>query len=139
MGWNDARNPSPVWRFSGQLSPSRRRQYWLLFFVVIVVFFVLFHPAHITTKLAPELASESRPDSLPNNPAQEELPQNTTHVVNLKTHWEYPPSWDTLKQWERDLPQHNLDLPFPEGRNGRYLKFSNQIQGLGWNNVFNEM
>ncbi|KAJ3997930.1 hypothetical protein F5050DRAFT_1874178 [Lentinula boryana] len=50
-----------------------------------------------------------------------------------------PPSWSQLKQWEEDLPQHNLDLPFPEGRTGRYVKFSNQIKMLGWNNVFNEL
>lgn len=51
----------------------------------------------------------------------------------------FPPSWEKLQQWERDLPQHNLELPFPEGKNGRYVKFNNQIRMLGWNNVFNEM
>jgi hypothetical protein len=50
-----------------------------------------------------------------------------------------PPTYYKLDAWERNLPQHNLDLPFPEGRTGRYVKFSNQIQYLGWNNVFNEM
>ena len=50
-----------------------------------------------------------------------------------------PPSWKKLRQWEQDLPQHNLDLPFPEGKTGRYVKFDNQIRMLGWNNVFNEV
>ncbi|KAJ4496975.1 hypothetical protein C8R41DRAFT_760591 [Lentinula lateritia] len=50
-----------------------------------------------------------------------------------------PPTWARLKEWEDELPQHNLDLPFPEGRTGRYVKFSNQIKMLGWNNVFNEL
>ena len=50
-----------------------------------------------------------------------------------------PPKYEKLRQWEANLPQHNLDLPFPEGRTGRYVKFSNQIVMLGWNNVFNEM
>lgn len=50
-----------------------------------------------------------------------------------------PPTYEKLKKWEDDLPQHNLDLPFPEGRTGRYVKFSNQIRMLGWNNVFNEV
>ena len=50
-----------------------------------------------------------------------------------------PPSWKKLQQWERDLPQHNLELPYPEGKNGRYVKFDNQIRMLGWNNVFNEV
>jgi hypothetical protein len=40
---------------------------------------------------------------------------------------------------ERALPQHNLDLPYPGGRNGRYVKFSGQIKALGWNNVLNEV
>ncbi|KAF8892994.1 hypothetical protein BD779DRAFT_1609985 [Infundibulicybe gibba] len=46
---------------------------------------------------------------------------------------------DDAQKWERELPQHNLDLPFPEGKTGRYVKFSNQIKMLGWNNVFNEI
>ncbi|KAJ7166373.1 hypothetical protein C8R43DRAFT_877989 [Mycena crocata] len=49
-----------------------------------------------------------------------------------------PPTYETLRKWEADLPQHDLDLPFPEGRTGRYVKFSNQAKGLGWNNCLNE-
>ena len=49
-----------------------------------------------------------------------------------------PPKWEHLKEWEKNLPQHNLDLPYPEGQNGRYVKFSNQIQYLGWNNLQGE-
>jgi hypothetical protein len=50
-----------------------------------------------------------------------------------------PPTYEHLKKWEMDLPQHNLDLPFPEGRTGRYVLFHNQIQMLGWNNQLNEV
>ncbi|KAJ7773242.1 hypothetical protein B0H16DRAFT_1672856 [Mycena metata] len=42
-------------------------------------------------------------------------------------------------EFEKNLPQHNLDLPFPEGKTGRYVKFSNQANRLGWNNCFNEI
>ncbi|KAF8529746.1 hypothetical protein BU17DRAFT_6062, partial [Hysterangium stoloniferum] len=49
------------------------------------------------------------------------------------------PTYGNINKTERNLPQHNLDLPFPEGRTGRYVKFSNQIVGLGWNNVLNEV
>lgn len=35
--------------------------------------------------------------------------------------------------------QHNLDNPFPEGKTGKYVKFSEQIKALGWNNVLNEV
>ncbi|KAL0064325.1 hypothetical protein AAF712_008771 [Marasmius tenuissimus] len=50
-----------------------------------------------------------------------------------------PPTWDVLRAWEDNLPQHDLDLPFPEGKTGKYVKFSNQIQQLGWNNVLNDL
>ncbi|QRV94260.1 O-FucT domain protein [Ceratobasidium sp. AG-Ba] len=39
----------------------------------------------------------------------------------------------------RKLPQHNPDLPPPAGRNGRYIFFRNQIWGLGWNNILEEI
>jgi len=50
-----------------------------------------------------------------------------------------PPTYERLKKWETDLPQHNLDLPYPEGRTGKYVLFKNQIQMLGWNNQLNEV
>ncbi|KAJ7196108.1 hypothetical protein GGX14DRAFT_673876 [Mycena pura] len=49
-----------------------------------------------------------------------------------------PPTYEALRKWEDELPQHNLDLPFPEGRSGRYVKFSNQMHLVGWNNCLNE-
>jgi hypothetical protein len=52
----------------------------------------------------------------------------------------FPPSaWDDLRKRERELPQHNLSLPFPEGRKGRYVRFTNQNRGLGWSQILNEM
>ncbi|THU98634.1 hypothetical protein K435DRAFT_660580 [Dendrothele bispora CBS 962.96] len=50
-----------------------------------------------------------------------------------------PPTYDWLRQWEKNLPQHDLELPAPEGKNGRYVKFTNQIKMLGWNNCLAEM
>ncbi|KAK7033116.1 Semialdhyde-dh domain-containing protein [Favolaschia claudopus] len=50
-----------------------------------------------------------------------------------------PPTYEKLWRWEKNLPQHNLDLPFPEGKTGRYVKFSNQAHRLGWNNILNEL
>jgi hypothetical protein len=50
-----------------------------------------------------------------------------------------PPQWTELREYERTLPQHNLSLPLPEGRHGRYVRFNQQIRQLGWNNVLNEM
>ena len=54
-------------------------------------------------------------------------------------HLDEPPTYEKLIEWESNLPQHNLDLPFPEGRTGRYVLFKNQIEGLGWNNELNEV
>ncbi|KAF7299474.1 hypothetical protein MIND_00897400 [Mycena indigotica] len=48
------------------------------------------------------------------------------------------PSYNQLRRKVERLPQHNLDLPFPEGKNGRYVKFSVQANFLGWNNCLNE-
>ncbi|KAH7314014.1 hypothetical protein B0J17DRAFT_352196 [Rhizoctonia solani] len=39
---------------------------------------------------------------------------------------------------EAELPQHNPSASYPEGRNGRYLRFSNQMWGAGWNNLLQE-
>ncbi|KAJ6586575.1 hypothetical protein B0H10DRAFT_2168048 [Mycena sp. CBHHK59/15] len=50
-----------------------------------------------------------------------------------------PPTFRKLRAWEAALPQHNLELPFPEGKTGRYVKFSNQASQIGWNNCFNEV
>ncbi|KAJ7617873.1 hypothetical protein FB45DRAFT_1103153 [Roridomyces roridus] len=50
-----------------------------------------------------------------------------------------PPKYTELHKWEAALPQYNLSLPFPEGRTGKYVEFSNQVRLLGWNNVFNDV
>ena len=52
---------------------------------------------------------------------------------------DYPPDYKNLRKWIHDLPQHNLSLPFPEGKDGRYVKFSCQVQQLGWNNLLNSV
>ncbi|KAJ7798475.1 hypothetical protein B0H14DRAFT_2906708 [Mycena olivaceomarginata] len=49
-----------------------------------------------------------------------------------------PPKYAALRRWQAALPQHNLALPFPEGKTGRYVKFSNEANWIGWNNCFNE-
>ena len=47
--------------------------------------------------------------------------------------------WDKLYEWEDNLPQHDLNLPSPEGSEGRYVSFSNQAQMLGWNNLVGDV
>ncbi|KAF7337352.1 hypothetical protein MSAN_02261000 [Mycena sanguinolenta] len=50
-----------------------------------------------------------------------------------------PPKYVALRRAVAALPQHDLSLPFPEGKTGRYVKFSNHVGYLGWNNCFNEV
>lgn len=50
-----------------------------------------------------------------------------------------PPSYDSIREFERHLPQHNLSLPFPEGEHGIYLRFPGHIWGHGLNNVLQEV
>jgi len=72
---------------------------------------------------------------------------NTTHSNDTKTpteseaelDFDLPPDYKDVRKWQQELPQHNLSLPYPEGKDGRYVKFSCGIQMLGWNNVLNEM
>ncbi|KAG9101511.1 hypothetical protein FS749_006081 [Ceratobasidium sp. UAMH 11750] len=46
--------------------------------------------------------------------------------------------FDEIFMREAQLPQHNLSAAYPEGRDGRFVRFSNQVWGLGWNNVLQE-
>jgi hypothetical protein len=71
-----------------------------------------------------------------------------------------PPRFYEWHEREKRLPQHNPDLSFPQGREGRYIRFSNQVYGacsrlltsassnmslplflagLGWGNAMQEM
>ncbi|KAI8981311.1 hypothetical protein BD414DRAFT_492292 [Trametes punicea] len=65
--------------------------------------------------------------------------------VGLDTLHEYttdkdrkPPLYEKYHQWELQLPQHNPDLPYPEGRNGEYIWMANHVHGSGWGNAMQE-
>jgi hypothetical protein len=47
--------------------------------------------------------------------------------------------WTNIQDRERYLPQHNNYLLSPEEQGGRYVRFTAQTRGLGWNNVLSEM
>jgi hypothetical protein len=40
-----------------------------------------------------------------------------------------PPRFYEWHDREKRLPQHNPDLPYPQGRDGRYIRFANQLVG----------
>ncbi|KAI5117565.1 hypothetical protein M0805_009643 [Coniferiporia weirii] len=50
-----------------------------------------------------------------------------------------PPSYNSVREFEHRLPQHNLSLPLPEGENGMYLRFPEHLWGHGLNNVLQEI
>ncbi|VDB96819.1 unnamed protein product [Peniophora sp. CBMAI 1063] len=50
-----------------------------------------------------------------------------------------PPDYHEWHEREVALPQNNLDLPPPQGRQGRYIRFQNHITHVGWGNAMQEM
>ena len=42
---------------------------------------------------------------------------------------EHPPLYEEYHARELSLPQHNPDLPYPEGKNGKYLYVSSHLDG----------
>ncbi|KAF8645181.1 hypothetical protein AX16_008008 [Volvariella volvacea WC 439] len=110
------------WRMSGQLRATRSQRQFIILFIAVSVLLLLGLSAWHRDALG-------------------------RHFTRLTYRYPYvptvqemgPPTYERLREWEDNLPQHNPDLPYPEGRTGRYVKFSNQIKMLGWNNVFNEL
>ncbi|CDO76489.1 hypothetical protein BN946_scf184615.g15 [Trametes cinnabarina] len=49
-----------------------------------------------------------------------------------------PPLYEEYHKWELALPQHNPDLPYPEGRNGQYIWMANHVHASGWGNAMQE-
>ncbi|KDQ18539.1 hypothetical protein BOTBODRAFT_28926 [Botryobasidium botryosum FD-172 SS1] len=62
------------------------------------------------------------------------------YLYRYYAHWPHElPRYDSIASAERALPQHNLSLPFPEGQDGRYVRFSTQTAELGYNNILQEI
>lgn len=51
----------------------------------------------------------------------------------------FPPTYANVRRFEKALPQHNLDLIPPEGKDRRYLRFPGYRKGIGWNNFLQEV
>lgn len=68
------------------------------------------------------------------------IPYHRSIPTESLTSKDHPPEFTGLREWERNLPQHNLDLPFPEGEGGRFVFFANsKAHPVGWNNKLNDM
>jgi len=51
-----------------------------------------------------------------------------TSVANLTGSPDYPPDYAEWHKLEEALPQHNQNLSFPEGKEGRYVYFSEHVK-----------
>ncbi|KAI0270422.1 hypothetical protein BC834DRAFT_967221 [Gloeopeniophorella convolvens] len=107
---------SPHSRRLHVLLPRRHRPYLALIALAACAGFFLFHSFSSDDPLSAYLRDLPEPEGGPN-----------------------PPRFAAWHEREQQLPQHNPDLPYPQGRNGRYIRFSNQIFGLGWGNAMQEM
>ncbi|KAG0696006.1 hypothetical protein DFH29DRAFT_243008 [Suillus ampliporus] len=50
-----------------------------------------------------------------------------------------PPLYEEYHDYERHLPQHNLSLPFPEGRDTKFFWAANHVINSGWGNAMQEL
>ncbi|KZV75664.1 hypothetical protein PENSPDRAFT_571091 [Peniophora sp. CONT] len=50
-----------------------------------------------------------------------------------------PPDYRAWHEFELALPQNNLELPYPQGKTGKYVRVSNHVTKLGWGNHIQEM
>ena len=51
-----------------------------------------------------------------------------TSAANLTGSPDYPPDYAEWHKLEKALPQHNQNLSFPEGKEGRYVYFSEHVK-----------
>ena len=90
---------------------SRRTRGFLLVFTLVLLTLLYFY--HIDT------STSSVPDDL--LPFLQGLPPSEGGSQ--------PPRFYEWHEREKRLPQHDLELPYPQGREGRYIRFSNQVFG----------
>jgi len=61
--------------------------------------------------------------------AQRPQPHNAgASAVGLTDSPDYPPEYAEWHKIEEALPQHNQNLSFPEGKDGRYVYFSEHVK-----------
>ncbi|KAF8312137.1 hypothetical protein DL93DRAFT_2229261 [Clavulina sp. PMI_390] len=61
--------------------------------------------------------------------------------ASLQLYWfcYLPPLYLDFVDSEEIRPQHNESLPFPEGQHGRFIRFGNQLWGVGVNEALQEV
>lgn len=104
--------------------------------------YILFSGPHFEPAAVPSpplVDYESHPASLPPSSPPSSPSPNSTASKEPEQEERLPPMYPELKAAELTLPQHDEDLPFPEGKNARFIRFGNQMWGVGLNNQLFEM
>ena len=110
------KRPSPVFRTSSILPRPRSLRvhiFCLLFLATIAFFFRYNYFKYLSTPTPDD------PDYLLYFLRGLPKPENGTS----------PPRFYEWHDREKRLPQHDVNLPYPQGREGRYIRFSNQVWG----------
>ena len=114
---------------------SRREASRLVFIALGTLLLILFL-LHFLRQTAPEdVASAPKP---PLGTSSESAQDSQDDEDDNEDH-SRPPLYPELTVAELALPQHNEDLPSPEGKNARFVRFSNQSPGVGLNNQLFEL
>lgn len=53
-------------------------------------------------------------------------------IATLFGYHRRPPLYGKYHEYEDQLPQHNLELPYPEGRDAKYFWVSNHVDSACW-------
>ena len=105
--------------------PGTRSKRWAIGLCAVLSLFLLYRGTTFRKDTIDEIA-EAEP-SRPSN--FDELDLDSI---------DYPARFQELRAAEWKLPQHDLDLPFPEGKDGRFVKFNCESEKLGWGDVLSE-
>ncbi|KAL0567366.1 hypothetical protein V5O48_014625 [Marasmius crinis-equi] len=68
-----------------------------------------------------------------------EIGSHSFTTVNFTIPTGLPPLYERFHEYERNLPQHDLSLPAPEGKHARFLNIASHVTGFGWGNALQEM
>lgn len=128
----------PFRRQDGHLSTRRWSHHsrrWSSKHVVVVLVlaacgFVLFVRSLSGSKgKSPPSPSSSSPTPTP-TPSPSPLPPSPPANSSLPYLSHPPPLYTNYHRYELQLPQNNLDLPYPEGKHGRYVWVANHAVGV---------
>ena len=114
------KRPSAVFRPSSILPRSLRGHFFGLLFLATIAFFFRYNYSKY-----PSTSTPDDPDYLLYFLRGLPKPEGGTN----------PPRFYEWHDREKRLPQHDINLPYPQGREGRYIRFTNQVWGTSKINI----